>query len=364
LGSLAAKAIARSPATASGLRQEPGVRADLQTSWSISSEGCESNRWRSTREAAFYRWSPALSRLKEEILFARKGLRDARGTPRCAARSAGRKILTGPGSVSNVLLRLHESAVRAVDGPFRALSSTFCGKICAGTPKPATRGRQFNDSGYQEQGTGLALSQIEKQFGKGSIMKLGEQAIEPPGHCGDPLPNIVVEPLHPNPLLSEGHTRTLAVSHKQGYARVNAQVDEGIAGLVEALSGFPTLCTLNSCEGRAFVSFRFGNSASESAAFLCWLARQFAGDDNVSLHAEWGGGMTQVLTLYVRPSSIFVATRTVASAPTAFRRTLCSCGTVRKESRSCSTYLDRPTHQIEHNLPANLVERIAHDLRT
>src|ERR1700687_2358035 len=72
----------------------------------------------------------------------------------------------------------------------------------------------------------LALSQIEKQFGKGSIMKLGEQAIEPPGHCGDPLPNIVVEPLHPYPLLSEGHTRTLAVSHKQGYARVNAQVDE------------------------------------------------------------------------------------------------------------------------------------------
>ena len=66
-----------------------------------------------------------------------------------------------------------------MDHFFSVANTTLCGKICAAVPKPATRGRQFNDSGYQEQGTAhLALSQIEKKFGKGSIMKLGEQAIQ------------------------------------------------------------------------------------------------------------------------------------------------------------------------------------------
>src|SRR5713226_9783670 len=58
-----------------------------------------------------------------------------------------------------------------------ALSSSFYGKICAVTPKArCARASMIQD--IKSKALDLALSQIEKQFGKGSIMKLGEQAIE------------------------------------------------------------------------------------------------------------------------------------------------------------------------------------------
>src|SRR5713226_10717126 len=58
-----------------------------------------------------------------------------------------------------------------------ALSSSVYGKICAVTPKArCARASMIQD--IKSKALDLALSQIEKQFGKGSIMKLGEQAIE------------------------------------------------------------------------------------------------------------------------------------------------------------------------------------------
>jgi len=39
--------------------------------------------------------------------------------------------------------------------------------------------------------------------------------------------------------------------HKQTWVKVNAPVDEGVAGLVSALSSFPELCTIESCQGDA-----------------------------------------------------------------------------------------------------------------
>ena len=52
--------------------------------------------------------------------------------------------------------------------------------------------------------------------------------------------------------------------HRQTWVKVNAPVDEGIAQIVEALSAFEGLETIESCqgkpgEGRAFVTFRLGD---------------------------------------------------------------------------------------------------------
>ena len=50
--------------------------------------------------------------------------------------------------------------------------------------------------------------------------------------------------------------------HKQTWVKVNAPVDFGIASIVSALSGFPELETLESCEGNqdtaGWVCFRYG----------------------------------------------------------------------------------------------------------
>lgn len=52
--------------------------------------------------------------------------------------------------------------------------------------------------------------------------------------------------------------------HAEAFVKVNAAVDEGIVDLVEALSQFPELVTIESCQGdpagvQAFVFFRFGS---------------------------------------------------------------------------------------------------------
>lgn len=50
--------------------------------------------------------------------------------------------------------------------------------------------------------------------------------------------------------------------HRQAWAKVNAPVDEGVRGIVEALSAFPSLETVESCQGREtsgpWVCFRYG----------------------------------------------------------------------------------------------------------
>jgi hypothetical protein len=50
--------------------------------------------------------------------------------------------------------------------------------------------------------------------------------------------------------------------HKQAWAKVNAPVDSGIVGVVEALSLFPRLETVESCEANhinePWICFRYG----------------------------------------------------------------------------------------------------------
>ena len=58
------------------------------------------------------------------------------------------------------------------------------------------------------------------------------------------------------------------MGHDQVWTKVNAQVDKGIAPLIEALSEFPALQTLSSCEGyqgrAATVNFRYGADRPEA----------------------------------------------------------------------------------------------------
>jgi len=55
--------------------------------------------------------------------------------------------------------------------------------------------------------------------------------------------------------------RDRARTHQQVWAKVNAPVDKGVASLITALSTFPKLQTLESCEnlqGWAWVTFVYG----------------------------------------------------------------------------------------------------------
>src|SRR5579859_3630684 len=104
--------------------------------------------------------------------------------------------------------------------------------------------------------------------------------------------------------------------HPQVFARVNAPVDEGIADLVSALSDLPSLCTQSSCEGAAFVTFRFGRNLAEASTFLCCLSRRLVTVSGASITAQWGGRDTLVLTLRCHPSSVAAVAQIVRSATT------------------------------------------------
>lgn len=64
--------------------------------------------------------------------------------------------------------------------------------------------------------------------------------------------------------------------HEQTWVKVNTHVDAGVLGIVSALSLFPTLQTIESCQGdgekAAWVCFSFGpywqSSWKETAAFV------------------------------------------------------------------------------------------------
>ena len=95
------------------------------------------------------------------------------------------------------------------------------------------------------------------------------------------------------------------VPHAQTFVKVNAPVDSGIAPLVSALSRFPGLVTLSSCEGGAFVTFRIIEPLNEAAAFFCWLSRQLVVvADDAELSARWGGGDSLIVTLRCGPNAI------------------------------------------------------------
>lgn len=91
------------------------------------------------------------------------------------------------------------------------------------------------------------------------------------------------------------------MAHQPVTIKVNAQVDEGIAPLVEALNAIPSIFTVSSCEGgdgeQAYVAFHVGDQWQDIGAFIDRLSAELGHDDTVSdvpfsLSIEWyaGGG--------------------------------------------------------------------------
>jgi hypothetical protein len=69
-------------------------------------------------------------------------------------------------------------------------------------------------------------------------------------------------------------------THEQVWVKVNAPVDRGVGSLIRALSAFPQLQTLESCEnlnGRAWVTFVYGLDWRELSEFVfAYLGPKFA----------------------------------------------------------------------------------------
>lgn len=71
------------------------------------------------------------------------------------------------------------------------------------------------------------------------------------------------------------------MTHRPTWAKVNASVDIGVKELVEALSEFPPLQTIESCEdirdGTAWACFRYGHFIESPADELAEFVLKFLG---------------------------------------------------------------------------------------
>ena len=106
-----------------------------------------------------------------------------------------------------------------------------------------------------------------------------------------------------------------SVGHKQMWVKVNAHVDEGVAGLVGALSAFPQLQTIESCQGTvpkgAWVCFRYGEDRPDACYDLAkfvvgylgpGLAREVGDLADVSISiSTWGRAQGEIA---VRPGAM------------------------------------------------------------
>ena len=122
--------------------------------------------------------------------------------------------------------------------------------------------------------------------------------------------------------------------HKQVWVKVNAPVDQGIADLIQALSAFPRLHTIESCQGGldnpAWVCFYYGdywvNPWRDLADFVLGflgpaLAREAGDDVNVSIRVT-GCGLPQG-ELTIRPGRASAVTEALINL---FRSWGCSGG--------------------------------------
>lgn len=119
----------------------------------------------------------------------------------------------------------------------------------------------------------------------------------------------------------------MASEHKQVWAKVNAHVDEGVAPLVEALSRFRGVRTLESCQGNgngASVWFVCGEDGKwrtiEFAEFLGPKLWQMACSCEARATVQWGTGTglapwaTGVLEVAGDPDLIRSVARQLAKA--------------------------------------------------
>lgn len=97
--------------------------------------------------------------------------------------------------------------------------------------------------------------------------------------------------------------------HEQVWVKVNAQVDKGIAPLIEALSELPQVRTIESCEGNggsAWVAFDAGETEWEP------LARIVLERIGPPLASSFGDRVSLMVT--VSPGGLYRAEMTVSKA--------------------------------------------------
>lgn len=97
--------------------------------------------------------------------------------------------------------------------------------------------------------------------------------------------------------------------HRQVWVKVNAQVDEGIATLIEALNSFPGVRTIESCEGRedsAWVCFDRGETDWKSLSEFVFAIV------GPPLMAKFGDRV--LLTVGITDSGLYRAEMTVAKS--------------------------------------------------
>lgn len=122
--------------------------------------------------------------------------------------------------------------------------------------------------------------------------------------------------------------------HKQVFVKVNVPVDEAICGLVETLSMFPNLETVESCQGSrkspAWVCFYYGNYLDHAwrdlATFVFeylapGLIRKVGDDVSIQIRVTPSGRILGELS--VRPGArhrVERAIRSLARSATAYQR--------------------------------------------
>lgn len=102
--------------------------------------------------------------------------------------------------------------------------------------------------------------------------------------------------------------------HRQDWVKVNVRVDKGIIGVISALSSFPSLETIESCQGDnkngAWVCFRFGSYWKHPycdlvnfvLGYLAPHLRETVGDDaSVRIQATPSGNIFG--ELFIRPGA-------------------------------------------------------------
>lgn len=115
--------------------------------------------------------------------------------------------------------------------------------------------------------------------------------------------------------------------HRQAWVKINTHVDQGIGELVEALSGFPKLQTMESCEGGpdepAWISFVYGErtESDELADFVL----KYLGPGLVARVGDGAGLILRVTSaglvlgeLTVRPGALKATSEAVAHLSEAF----------------------------------------------
>lgn len=105
-----------------------------------------------------------------------------------------------------------------------------------------------------------------------------------------------------------------AGAHRQVKVKVNAQVDEHIAPVIEALNHFENVVTVDSCQGKddskAYVYFTHSGSSGELLTFVDKFAASLNGylntrEDEYRLRVEWmAGSGTPLAELLMEQESI------------------------------------------------------------